>query len=67
MVSKLTKNPEKRRTGMAVTGPTKVATWGGTHRELIVPPSCPLRRPPEPVLLGSRLDSWGRAGFRGVS
>lgn len=52
---------------MAVTGPTKVATWGGTHRELIVPPSCPLRRPPEPVLLGSRLDSWGRAGFRGVS
>lgn len=26
MVSKLTKNPEKRRTGMAVTGPTKVAT-----------------------------------------
>lgn len=27
MVSKLTKNPEKRRTGMAVTGPTKVATW----------------------------------------
>lgn len=27
MVSKLTKNPEKRRTGMAVTGPTNVATW----------------------------------------
>lgn len=26
MVSKLTKNPENRRTGMAVTGPTKVAT-----------------------------------------
>lgn len=27
MVSKLTKNPEKRRTGIAVTGPTNVATW----------------------------------------
>lgn len=27
MVSKLTKNPEKSRTGMAVTGPTNVATW----------------------------------------
>lgn len=27
MVSKLTKNPENRSTGMAVTGPTKVATW----------------------------------------
>lgn len=26
MVSKLTKNPENRSTGMAVTGPTKVAT-----------------------------------------
>lgn len=28
MVLKLTKKPENRRTGMAVTGPTKVATWG---------------------------------------
>jgi len=31
MVSKLTKNPEKSNTGMAVTGPTKVATFGGKH------------------------------------
>lgn len=27
MVLKLTKKPENKRTGMAVTGPTKVATW----------------------------------------
>lgn len=33
-MSKLTKNPEKRSTGMAVTGPTKVATWEGTQRDL---------------------------------
>ena len=29
MVSKFTKKPEKSRTGMAVTGPTNVATWDG--------------------------------------
>ena len=33
-MSKLTKNPEKRSTGMAVTGPTKVATWEGTQKDL---------------------------------
>lgn len=33
-MSKLTKNPEKRSTGMAVTGPTKVATWEGTQTDL---------------------------------
>jgi hypothetical protein len=27
MVLKVTKKPENKRTGMAVTGPTKVATW----------------------------------------
>lgn len=32
MVSKLTKNPEKRSTGMAVTGPTKVATFGNAMK-----------------------------------
>lgn len=31
-MSKLTKNPEKSRTGMAVTGPTNVATWSETGR-----------------------------------
>lgn len=30
---KLTKKPEKSRTGMAVTGPTKVATWGAQPPE----------------------------------
>lgn len=34
MVSKLTKNPEKSRTGMAVTGPTNVATWNETQRDM---------------------------------
>lgn len=34
MVSKLTKNPEKSSTGIAVTGPTNVATWGQTVQEL---------------------------------
>lgn len=33
MVLKLTKKPEKSRTGMAVTGPTKVATWGAQPPE----------------------------------
>lgn len=33
MVSKLTKNPENKRTGMAVTGPTNVATWRGNKHK----------------------------------
>lgn len=41
MVLKLTKKPEKSRTGMAVTGPTKVATYGaeviGCHIPLCAP------------------------------
>lgn len=35
MVSKLTKKPEKRSTGMAVTGPTKVATCGTNEQKSI--------------------------------
>lgn len=53
-MSKLTKNPEKSRTGMAVTGPTNVATWretGWRHEEYSLEGAEDI--PPTQVTLGT--------------
>lgn len=51
---------------MAVTGPTKVATWWGRgeHKELTVPPSFLLGWLPDAIFLDSHLGGWERTSFQ---
>lgn len=49
---------------MAVTGPTKVATWGTQRAFTVLPARLPPQAAPGALLLDSPLDSWGRTGFQ---
>lgn len=54
---KLTKKPEKSSTGMAVTGPTKVATWGAEAMGVTSLPTCGQHFTP----------NWGQRGGKAPS